>query len=139
MTTDWTNPNAPLRTESTDLAAELRGILDDYHDAEHGNVPKVLVRERLERLAEHVERLAAEPVEATTELTASFGLDPEQEIRARAALTAATALGPAIAAAVAGPFSPEDFGRGRDALVNLTGVFIALIRDGSRPGEADTR
>ena len=62
-----------------------------------------------------------------------LGMSTEQEIRARAALAAATALGPAIAVAAAQPFSVDDFGRARDALVDLTEVFAALIRDGSRP------
>lgn len=61
------------------------------------------------------------------------GLDREQEIRASAALAAATALGPAIAAAAAAPFDPDDLGKGRELLVELTEVFTALIRDGSRP------
>lgn len=64
------------------LALELQGILDDLHDAEHGVVPKRLVRERLERLTEHVERLGDELTELLEAVTS--GLEPDQQIRAEA-------------------------------------------------------
>lgn len=98
------------------LAAELRGILDDLHDAEHGAVPKHLVRERLLRLTEHVEALGAETETTVTgevDLTAA-GLDPEQEIRARAALAARP------------PF-------GVRSQIEVAEEIAAYIRDGSRP------
>lgn len=105
------------------LADELRGILDDLHDAEHGDVPKALVRERLERLVEHVERLATKPVEvdASTELTASFGLEPEQEIRTQAARSLAWRYPSAR--------NPEDYTEFWDQLDALAD----WIRTGQRP------
>lgn len=63
------------------LAAELRGILDDLGDDPHNGA----AIERIRRLAEHVDQVADYPfgADASTELTASFGLEPEQEIRDR--------------------------------------------------------
>jgi hypothetical protein len=64
------------------LADELRGILAELDNDPMSGYVEITTRERLRALIAHVERLHAEP-EPATELTAS-GLDPEQEIRARA-------------------------------------------------------
>lgn len=73
----------PPAAQPNYLASEIRGILDDLHDADHGAVPKRLVRERLVRLAETVETTTATE---TSELDLMVsGLEPDQEIRARAA------------------------------------------------------
>lgn len=142
------------------LAAELRGILDDLHDAEHGAVPKPLVRERLGRLAEHVEQATPNPlaasirhinstsfepedreryvenlaqrvehaadqpveVDASTELTATFGLEPDQEIRDRALDSAARLLAPAL-----GGWSPLGV---EDNLATIARLWIELAQYG---------
>jgi hypothetical protein len=63
------------------LADELREI-DRELDGDPCGYVEITTRERLRALIANVERLYTEP-EPATELTAA-GLDPEQEIRARA-------------------------------------------------------
>jgi hypothetical protein len=130
--TDWPNDlwaagGAPAfdATATNLLAAELRGILDDLHDAEHGDAPKYLVRSRLERLAEHVERVGAGP--DAIELTGSFGLDPEQEIRARAL---AVAVDICDRATMPDDFVVADY---EVLVVGAADRLAAYIRDGARP------
>jgi hypothetical protein len=67
------------------LTDELRGILADLDNDPMSGHLEPTTRERLLVLAEHVERLHAEPEppnEFTNEFTAATsGLDPEQEFR----------------------------------------------------------
>lgn len=101
------------------LADELRQILDDFDEGH-----RVAAHGRLLRLAEHVERLGADPVEvdASTELTASFGLEPEQEIRSRGLEAAAELLAPVL-----GGMSLAGVEANRD---NITRLWLELAQHG---------
>lgn len=101
------------------LADELRGILDDLHDAEYGSVPKALVRERLLRLVEHVEQVG----EPDGQVLDVAGLDTDQEIRARALDVAAYVIGD-VSGTVAGV---------AQHLVDLAEPLVDWIRAGQRP------
>lgn len=95
------------------LAVDLRGILDDLGDKpERMTQREALVYQRLLRLTEHVERVSADPAETTA------GLDPEQEMRARALDVAASWLA----------YLDQESG-----LWELADQAAAYIRDGSRP------
>jgi hypothetical protein len=97
------------------LADELRQIVADLDqlDDHHFRTP---VRRRLLTLIAHVERLHAQPEPAELEVA---GLDPEQEIRARAL--------DAVARLFTGA-PPTMFGA-----TELAEDFADWIRDGSRP------
>jgi hypothetical protein len=151
MTTNPTNP-------TNHLAAELREILGELNVDPNSPYLEPTTRERLARLAEHVERLDKhpwgpidmerrrlgrevrearaeldrlrgwlQPAEAT-ELTATFGLDPEQEMRSRA-----------LDAAVRLPYAAPDGERVLSVAAAFADWIQAAVRDGSRPGEADQR
>jgi hypothetical protein len=98
------------------LADELREI-DRELDHDPCGYVEITTRQRLRALIANVERLHAEP-ESATELTAS-GLDPEQEIRARAL--------DAVARLFTGA-PPTMFGA-----TELAEDFADWIRDGGRP------
>jgi hypothetical protein len=100
------------------LADELRQILTDLDNDPMSGHLEPTTRERLVVLIAHVERLHAEP-EPTVELTAS-GLDPEQEIRARAL-------------EAAGRQEPADGWDGIGDLLDTADVFAGYIRTGARP------
>jgi hypothetical protein len=121
------------------LADELRGILAELNNDPMSGYVEITTRERLRALIAHVERLHAEPepaklstaerverirtlldvvVEPTVELTTA-GLDPEQEIRARAL--------DAVARLFTGA-PPTMFGA-----TELAEDFADWIHDGSRP------
>lgn len=90
------------------LANDIRDINDVYEQDPD------LARRYVQKLAERVEQS-----DASTELTATFGLEPEQEIRARAA-------------EIVGPPPVTD----ANAMVAWDGAVVTLaayIRDGSRP------
>jgi hypothetical protein len=143
--TDWPNDLAsPERAPAFDataanpLAVELWQILAGLDDDPNSTHLEPMTRERLERLAEHVERVGAEP--DTTELTGSFGLDPEQEIRTRALDSATRLLAPVL-----GNRSLDavdiDLDRIRRLWLDLAGAgadwIQAGIRDGSRPDDPE--
>lgn len=71
------------------IAAELRELAGSP-----SSIPAAY-RDRLRLLAGEVDALASsQPVDAFTELTASFGLEPDQEIRDRALERAVALLAP---------------------------------------------
>ena len=106
------------------IARDLRRLADTP-----GHSLTDAYRDGLRTLADLVAQLD-QP--ATVELDAvAGGLDPEQEIRARAAQAAATALGPTLAAAT--PMTMQQFDVARERLLDLSQVLIGLIREGSRP------
>lgn len=100
------------------LAAELRQIERDLLDPDQ---LLAVALERVRRLAEHVEQLAAES--ATAELEAvTGGLEPEQECRAQAAL--------ALAWRSPGDTDTDEY---RDWWWTELGRLAAWIRTGARP------
>lgn len=99
------------------IARELRRLAKSRYSIRDA------VRDRLLMLADEAEALS-EPAVAG-------GLDPDQEIRARAVQAAATALGPTLAAAT--PMTMQQFDVARERLLDLTETLIELIRTGSRP------
>jgi hypothetical protein len=105
------------------LADELRGILAELdNDPMSGHIEPI-TRERLVMLIAHVERLHAEP-EPTVEITAA-GLDPEQEIRARA-----------LDAAAGVAYYPLESGSAAavvNQVLDVAELLTAWIRHGARP------
>lgn len=103
------------------LAHDLRKVLADLNHPDHW--PAAL--DRLESIIERVEAVDAEPVEvdASTELTASFGLEPDQEIRDRGLERAIDLLHGSDLSGM-----PE-----RGVLWKLADQAAAYIRTGERP------
>lgn len=69
------------------LADELRQIAAELDAGIGTTLAHLPARHQLESLIQRVEKLGGQPVEvdASTDLTVTSGLEPEQEIRARAA------------------------------------------------------
>lgn len=115
-----------VRTGHPNLAAELRQILDVFDGSK-------AVYQQLLRLAERVEQASSEPVEsnASTELTANFGLEPEQEIRARALDIAGRISREAARLLLGTPASvPMEW---TPHPARVADQIAAYIRDGARP------
>lgn len=109
------------------LGADLEEILTQLDDA---GMRATRVRRDLAKLVDRVVELGANPVEvdASTDLTVTSGLKPEQEIRARAADIVYPA-GPSYPAFDEGVFPMLT----RDAVYDEIDYMAAYIRDGSRP------